>query len=1303
MAQNGLVLQSLTTDANGQALFSGLDAYGREKTPAMYLVKSGRDLNFLPIGDYRRRYLDYSRFEVGGESTPLEPGQLSAHLFSDRGIYRPGENINLGMIVRDYAWQKNLEGVPLRLLLYDALRQIALERNLVLPQDGFSAVSYAIPDIAPVGGWKAELYLAAEPLQLLRSLPLTVQEFQPDQMRAQAAISGQKAKGWISPQDLRATLKVQNLFGTPAQNRLVRAFANLNPVLPVFAQFPGYTFSDPAQSSAETQLDLGEQETDAEGIAVFGFNLRDYKNASFQLQFIAEAFAPQGGRGVSASAQALVSPRQFLVGSKADGRLDFINRDAARTLHFIAVDSDLKSIEVKGVSLRLTEHKYVSVLTRQNSGVYKYESVPKDVQVWQEDFSIPAGGGNFRLPSDRPGRYSLALLDSQNQELHRVRFIVAGAANLTRSLARNSELELTLDKEQYEQGEEIAVAIRAPYAGSGLLTVERDKVYSSVWFKADTNNSVQRIRAPQELQGNAYINVQFVRDINSSEVFMSPLSYGVVPFKISAQARSGHIAITAPSLIKPGQILPIKLSSEEPQRVIVFAVDEGVLQVARYRLQNPLETFFAKRALEVKTSQMLDLILPEFKLLVNQAATGGGDYEQAAPMAAAQSMLARNLNPFQRKTDKAVVYWSGIVTLDGEKTLEYQVPDYFNGQLRIMAVAVRPDKIGVAQTSCLVRDDFVLLPNAPNFVAPGDKFTVSVGVSNNLEQTAALALKITASSNLEIVDGGEQTLNLAANSEGGILVNFKAQDLPGPAAISINAGWQDKSSSRTLSLSLRPATPFTTTVLSGRMEQNQISIKNLRALYDQLAQRKVFMSYSPLILLTGLGDYLFQYPHLCTEQLTSKAMAALVLARNPEIAKVMDEQAAMDMEQVISGLRSRQHRQGGFGAWLGSVKEDPFITCYVMQFLLEARQQGIDVPGTMLDAANRYLEKIAANDAYNDIQGLRMRGQALYLLARQGRINLNLLAGVLEQLQQLGGSWEQDSAAAYLACAYQSLRMEKEAARLMAAPWRQVSQHNGQWPRSGLYDSLAQAATVVYLVSRDFPEWMEQITPVVLQNLTDPLASSQFNTISAAMTMLALDGYGRVAAQSGPLTLALTSMPDMETQSSATGVLIGAFSGRTQELKLSKEADAPLWYSIIQAGFDKNPAWAASSQGLEIARVYTDKDGKPIAKVALGQEIEVHVRLRGMQGRIDNVAIVDLLPGGFEPTLNQEQGSWEYREAREDRMVIYCTATPDIQEFVYNIKAVNQGGFLTPPVWAAAMYNQDVHGNSPGGELIQVE
>ncbi len=67
----------------------------------------------------------------------------------------------------------------------------------------------------------------------------------------------------------------------------------------------------------------------------------------------------------------------------------------------------------------------------------------------------------------------------------------------------------------------------------------------------------------------------------------------------------------------------MKLRSDKPTRAVVFAVDEGILQVARYKTPDPLTQFFQKRALEVGTLQTLDLILPEFKKFMQGAAPGG--------------------------------------------------------------------------------------------------------------------------------------------------------------------------------------------------------------------------------------------------------------------------------------------------------------------------------------------------------------------------------------------------------------------------------------------------------------------------------------------------------------------------------------------------------------------------------------------------------------------------------------------------------------------------------------------------------
>lgn len=178
---------------------------------------------------------------------------------------------------------------------------------------------------------------------------------------------------------------------------------------------------------------------------------------------------------MAATARVLVSPYDSLVGVKADGDLSYINRDAVRKLNIIAVDPSLNKIALPDLSLSLIEQKYISVLTKQDSGVYKYQSRLKEQLVSEQPLQISPTGTDFTLVTQQPGDFILVVKDSQGQVLNRISYTVAGNANLTRSLDRNTELKLKLNQAEYLQGEEIEIAINAPYAGSGLITIEKIK------------------------------------------------------------------------------------------------------------------------------------------------------------------------------------------------------------------------------------------------------------------------------------------------------------------------------------------------------------------------------------------------------------------------------------------------------------------------------------------------------------------------------------------------------------------------------------------------------------------------------------------------------------------------------------------------------------------------------------------------------------------------------------------------------------------------------------------------------------
>lgn len=1339
IGKNGVALLTQTTDADGHARFPALDVYKNERQPVMFLVEKQGDVSFLPTSDYNDRGLDLSRFDVSGEQTPSDPRTLSSYLFSDRGVYRPGDTFNIGLITRTAQWGNSLAGVPVRAEIRDPRDTLMSTQPLKLNASGFNELSYTTSESSPTGEWNVYLYLIGknnDATTLLGHVAVNVKEFEPDQLKVKLQLTPDRKQGWVKPSELQANIDVQNLFGTPAQNRRVTSKLTLRPMYPSFDQYPDYLFYENRTNNDGFDTELQEQTTDLEGKAVIPLDLKAYADATYQLQLLSEAFTAGSGRSVAATARVLVSPYDYLVGVKADGDLGYINKDAERHLNLIAINPSLAKIALPDLSLSLIEQKTVSVLTKQDSGVYKYQSKMREVQLSEQPLAIAAEGSDFRLPTQQPGDFVLVVKTAQGQVLNRVSYSVAGNANLSRSLDRNAELKLKLNQAEYQPGEEIEIAINAPYTGSGLITIEKDKVYSWQWFKSSTTSSVQKIRVPAGMEGNGYINVQFVRDVNSDEIFMSPLSYGVMPFKISTSARKAGLQLSTPEVIKPGEKLPITVNTDSPQNVVVFAVDEGILQVARYKLKDPLEFFFRKRELSVDSAQILDLILPEFSKIMSLTSAPGGDAGEG---------LDLHLNPFKRKRDKPVAYWSGIVPVNGQARFDYPVPDYFNGKIRVMAISVTPDKIGLAQTNATVRDNFIMTPNVPSMVAPGDEFDVSVGVSNNLEgmgdQPVDIAVKLTPPPQLEVVGNAQQSLSLAAKREGNLTFRLRAKAELGDAPLVFDAQYADKSSRRTISTSVRPAMPFRTQSVMGRMSGKTQSVDNLRSMFDAYAQREAVVSNSSLVLTSGLAQYLADYPYYCSEQIVSRSIPLVLQSKYPQLkGKLSQAEVNSQLNNMLRTLRSRQNDSGAIGLWQASPVADPFITPYVVQYMLLAKSSGYAIPAGMLEEANSALREQAAS-GYQDLYHLRLRAFAVYLLTLQGEVTTNSLASVQDSLQKgYATSWQTDLSALYLASSYRLLKMDDEANKLLQPSWNELGKaYNSAWWSQNYFDPLVQDATRLYLITRHFPEKAASIPPQVLENMVKALKEERYTTYSSAMSILALDSYSsQIARQSNADGLSISAISkekqaQPEVISTLQGLFAkGDFNASARSIEFSNQNNAPAWYVVTQSGYDMAAPQKAISRGLEITRNYTDEHGKPVTQVTLGEKINVHLKIRAnaKEGQ-SNLAIVDLLPGGFEVVqqaapepenegenndseaqadnvwrspIAADGSTWQpdYSDVRDDRVIIYGSASTEVQEFVYQIKSTNTGSFVIPPAFGEAMYDREVQALSVGSGSIVV-
>jgi uncharacterized protein YfaS (alpha-2-macroglobulin family) len=1305
LGRNGIPVQSAKTSPDGRVTFTSVEKNEHEKKAVAYVARLGDDISFIP---YARddRMLNFSRFDIEGVNKVLAE-DLDAFVFTDRGVYRPGDEMHIALVIKQRNWSGRLAGLPIETEVIDARDLKVQTKKLALPPVGFAEVSYKTAYESPTGEYAINVYLVKNDKRstLLGSTTVNVKEFLPDRMKIETRLSKTSPHGWVDPKDMRASIALANLYGTPASDRRIKSKVELSPASFSFDEFKDYSFYDPLlEEKKERQpetVDLGEQNTDADGHADLDLQLDRFADATYSMRFYAEAFEGEGGRSITGQASALVSALPYVVGYKSDGNLNYIDASTARAVDLLAVDPQLKRIPLENITVNVIAQEYVSVVTKKENGSYGYESVLKERVAKTEKIAIAENGLKYNLPTEEPGDYVVELRDAGDRKVSRVRFSVVGRGIVKRALDKNAELQVKLPRTQYNTGEEVEISITAPYAGSGLITIERDKVYAQVWFKTDAASSVQRIKVPDGFEGSGYINVALIRSLDSKEIFTSPLSYGVVPFTANIERRRLKVELETPKIAKPGEALHIKYKTDRPSKIAVFAVDQGILQVSDYKLPDPLGFFFRKCALGVETAQIVDLIMPEFSILRSVSAFGG-DGENA-----------KQLNPFKRVTEKPVVFWSGIIDADpNQREVVYDVPDYFSGTLTVMAVAVADDATGAAEKNPIIRGPFVITPSVPVLAVPGDEFEVGVTVANNVEgsgENADVQIRAESSEHLQIVKTASQTLKIAEGREQTTTFSVRVNDKLGSGTITFIASNGGKETRLRSTLSVRPPATYMTQVRSSNFTKTSAELPVTRQMYPEFRKLTAAVSALPLGLAHGLDVYLKDFPHGCSEQITSAAFCRLVLADEADFGLPRNEVNAQ-LENVFSVLRRRQNDQGNFGYWAPEKgQEISFMSVYAMNFLMEAKAAGFAPPPEMFASGLRNLQAMVAKEP-SSLDDARTIAYAIYLLSREGVVTTNYILNLREYLDKnYPKEWQSELTGVYLAGALHILRKEDDAMKLIAA--YRIGQHDKARIHD-FYQPLGADAQYVAVLAREFPARLKKLSAKEFESILRPISEGGFNTLSAAYAVLALKSYSRVIAQNPPeLTIAEIDKTKKEKVLVSGKKLLQRtnFSGDAAALRF--RSTTPLnppgaYYQVVEAGFDRQISNKPLTDGLEVYRELLDKSSKPVTTTQLGEVITVRLHIRSLRPEsITNVALVDLLPGGFEvvgssltPGISEIKGV-EYVEVREDRAVFYATVPTQTLEITYQIKSCNRGNFVVPPVFAESMYDRNVKARGLGGKI----
>jgi len=1299
VARNNAELGTAITDGTGHARFEpGLLRGAGGARPALLLASlpttNGVDFSFL---DLTRPAFDLSDRGVAGRPAP---GPLDAFLYSERGVYRPGETVELMTLLRDSRGFQAAQSLPLTLSLVRP-DQVEIER-LTLSHDHAGAyhTRLPIPANAYTGNWQARVY--ADPdADPIGSLDFLVEDFVPQQLKLELSADSELLR---PGQDATVMLQGDYLYGAPGSNLRTDAELVLREDPEPFPDYAGFHFGRVEESFKSQRFTLEAPTTDAAGRAQIALRLDEQPDTSrpLQAQVRVTLFEP-GGRPVN---QTLALPYRLNavnLGIKKGFKNDLAPGQEA-AFELIALDSEGQSRDLAEANIELVRenHEYYWYST---DGRWDYRLIIRD--------SVPLDSHSIRLSAAAPrplrfsgldwGSYRLDVHDPTSGASSSLRFNVGWYSAPSEDDAPD-KLRITLDQPSYRSGDTAQIRIEAPFAGKVLLNVASDKLWQTLSLDlpatADKTGATT-LDLPVSadwtpgvyLTATAYRPGQGLTDAQAHQ--RGPgRAVGVTWLGLDRAPRTLSLKLDIPTEVQPRQRIdvPVQLDGITPGQtafVTLAAVDEGILQLTDFESPAPLDYFLGKRRLGV---DLLDLY---GKLI----ASGG----QRGALRSGAGAASRNLNSSGVKTVRTVALFSGPLAVgsDGQIRVPLELPD-FNGQLRLMAVAWDATRLGQAEQTLLVRDPLVTQVYLPRFLAPGDQADLTLNVQNlsaasgvyriRLDASGAVSLPQAAALDLLIGDPAlslsqQQSFRLQAGEAG---IGQIALSVEGPNGFKLLRDW---------AIPVRPAQTYITDRQTQQLAPGETLALNQQSLAGLLKpELQLSVASTPPFNVPALLRQLDRYPYGCLEQTTSRALPLLYLTATGAAYSGQnsnDDTVRNRVQQAIQRVLALQHYEGGFGLWNQDSPTETWLSAYALEFLVRARTLDYLVPENPYQRGLEWLQEQLNNADYDNFDALANRAYMLYVLALAQQAPLGELRYLHDNhLDRLPTRLARAQLGAALA-------LYGDTARSQAAFAAAEKPGFGDLNRIFDYGSELrdQAAWVALQAESGTP-------PAQLAEAAARLAA-QFQERT----------YTSTQEQAWLLLAAHALIQDNQTAKGLNLAVTGQTIGTAQDpfyfnpdasalergISITNIGTESAWYVLSRSGIPNTPQPSAN-EGLRLERRYFNSDGTPLTGNELVQNERIVVRIDGV---IDSrephqLLVVDLLPAGLElenarlgdgdslanyPWLD-ELSYPDHVELRDDRYVAAIQLSSRQRKFslAYLARAVTPGDFVQPAVFAEDMY-----------------
>ncbi|GIZ16542.1 alpha-2-macroglobulin family protein [Capnocytophaga catalasegens] len=1224
-----------------------------------------------------------SRYDVDGVS--LEKGR-NGYIYTERGVWRPGDSILVGFILNDFA-NKLPENHPIKLTFTDPFGKVMQQMVKNSTKENHYLFTLKTNPESVTGNWNCQIKVGAS----VFNKTIKIETIKPHRLKIQNSL----ADKLIKSSGGNVSVQVDWLQGTPAGNTGLEVTAKLYRTSSAFKGFEGYTFENVSTPFASEEISVYNGKTNENGQASFFFQPDEIENASGMLRvnFLTKANETGGDFSIDVSS-AMYSPFKSYVGMKAPepNRYGYYETKQKHPFQVVVVSEEGKPLANQPVKLYGYKMEYSWWWDASYSNISSYNASDSHTAQFELSATTNKNGKAFfdiNIDNDNWGAYYL-LVENENSG-HQAGFPVRFDWSYGTRKDNNSQeavmLALGTNKTEYAVSEKVEINFPSDEGGRALISIENgSKVLQTYWVETARGETKYSLPITEDMAPNAYIYVTLLQPHAQTENDSPIRLYGIAPISVYNAKTKLEPVITMDEVLRPEKKTTIKVKekSERPMTYTIAIVEDGLLDLTRFKTPKPWERFFAKTALGVKTWDIYNDVIGAFGGTINQVFSIGGDED----LGASQAQKANRFKPL-------VIVQGPFYTSGGSKSHEITLPNYI-GSARVMVIAsdVEKNAFGSAEKTVPVRSPLMILGSLPRKATPGESITLPVTVFAMEKQIKNVSVRVKTDSKFKLTSNAEQHVSFSqVPSEKMAYFNLQVNDL-GIGKITIEATSGGERATYEVEMDVYNPNPrmyqIKQVVLSGKSSEN-VSFE----VFGEKGTNATSIEASsfPGINLNQRLKYLIEYPHGCGEQITSGAFPQLYLA---DFSKLSDKQKQDVQKNVSSAIRKLSENQlsdGGFSYWKGGKYADQWVTSYIGQFYIEAEKRGFSLPMNAKTKWLDYQKKQARSwqpsqyDYYATTQAYRLYTLALANHPEMASMNR------LRETPQLS-----NEAIRLLAASYALAGQKRTAEELFGKVSLDNSDENYTYTYGSATRSQAMSLETALLLGKN------QIASDLALKISEKLSSSDWlSTQTAAYSLYAMAGYATKNKSGKDWVLSFSIGNNSGTLQSDTGYASQDVSANigTHSVKLQNKSDRTLYVRLVSSGkLPVGPAGKelAQQNGLSIISKYVDAKGNTISveEIAQGTTFTNVISITNTtQSKVDNVALTQLIPSGWEiintrfTEYGGEQNGIDFADIRDDRTNLYFSLRAnETKTFRIQLNASFAGRYYLPGTYAEAMYDQ---------------